>query len=97
MSRSPRRLCPPYGSPNYYRETGLNPPGRTLTAVQIGHLETAFNLLCGKVRDFTHKVGSNAELRGKFVRLALDRLILEDGLDPLVLAQLERSLPSQAK
>jgi hypothetical protein len=90
----PARLYPPFGSPNYYLETGLNPKGVALTEVQVNHLFRAFALLSDKVREFTRKLASAKELRDRDVRRALD-LLLEDGqLDQPLLEALERARSS---
>jgi hypothetical protein len=78
------------GSPGWYRETGINRTGASLTLVQVGHLEKAFYLLCGKVRDFTHKVAGNEELRALSDQRAIDRLLLGGRSDQRFLAELIR-------
>jgi hypothetical protein len=87
---APAKLLPPYGSPGWYRETGLNPKGHSLTVVQVGHLEKAFCLLDEKIRIFTHKVAGTEELRVKSAHSAIDRLLLGGQLDQRLLAELIR-------
>lgn len=91
---APARLCPPYGSPKYYRETGFNPPGVALTEKQVRELDTAFSGLAEKVRRFTKKVAKAKEPRDKDVLLALDLLLSDGRLDPPLLKALERALSS---
>ena len=92
---APARLMPQYGSPKYYRETGYNPPGKSLTKVQVGHIENAFCLYAEKVRIFTKKVANDKGLRGRDVLQAC-RLLVSDGrLDPPVLAGLRREIASR--
>ena len=91
---APPRLLPPIGSPGWYRETGINRGKLSLTAVQIGHLERAFHILCGKIRDFTHKVAGTEELRDRVARRALDRLLILGRLDQNLREELIRAFPS---
>lgn len=93
---APAILCPPYGSPSYYKETGLNSAGATLTAVQVQHLERAFCILAEKISALTLKVAHNEELRDRSVRQALDRLRSDGRLDPRLVALLEQTLSSRA-
>ena len=92
---APARLMPPYGSPKYWRETGWNPPGHSLSLVQVGHIEKAFYLYCGKVHEFTRKLAGIQELRDKHVLLALRRLASDDQLDPTLLEHVKRALASR--
>lgn len=92
---APARLYPPYGSPNYYRETGLNPPGKALTEKQVRELDCAFYQLEKKVRNFTRKLASVGELRDRDARRALDRVVLDDRLDPPLARALRQYLASQ--
>lgn len=88
------RLMPPFGSPKYWRETGINPPGRSLSAVQVGHIEKAFRLYAEKVRAFTLKLARTQELLDKDVSQAM-RLLVSDGrLSQIALAELKHVLAS---
>lgn len=86
------RLFPPYGSPNYYRETGLNPPGKSLNEKQVKELGAAFHQLEKRLRTFIEKVAGNQELRDRDARRALDQLILDGRLDPHLAISLRRLL-----
>lgn len=88
----PARLMPPFGSPKYWRETGLSPLGLSLSEVKVGHIDKAFYLYCGKVSDFTKKVAGNLELRDTNARRALRLLESDDRLSPTLLASLKREL-----
>ncbi len=92
---APARLMPPFGSPKYWRETGLDPPGKSLTTVQVGHIEKAFCLYDEKVRAFTLKLVRTQALLDKDAELAMRRLLLDPRLSPTALAELERVLASR--
>lgn len=91
---APARLMPPFGSPKYWRETGLYPPGVSLTTVQVGHIEKAFCLYDEKVRTFTGKLARTQALLDKDAELAMRRLLHDPRLSPSALAELERLLAS---
>jgi len=91
---APPRLMPPFGSPKYWGETGLNPPGKTLTTAQVGHIEKAFCLYDKKVHTFTVKLVRTQELLDKDAELAMRRLLHDPRLSPSALAELERVLAS---
>jgi hypothetical protein len=86
---------PPYQSPRYWQETGLEPAGLSLTITQVSHIERAFNLYAAKVRAFTLKVGSEEALRDKGVLQALRLLALDGRLDPSLQAAIRRELASR--
>lgn len=90
----PARLMPTIGSPNYWRETGSKPKRKSLTEVQIGHIEKAFHLYSEKVRCFTRKLADVQELRDKDALIALRLLRLDDRLDQSVRVELTRFLAS---
>ena len=46
------KLMPPFGSPNWWAETGSVPPGRTKSPEQMKHLIRAFAIMDGKLRCF---------------------------------------------
>lgn len=91
---APARLMPPFGSPKYWRETGLNPPGQSLTAVQVGHIEKAFCLFADKMRAFTLKVVRTQELQDKDAVQAMRLLALDGRLSPSSLAEIQSVLTS---
>lgn len=91
---APARLCPPYGSPKYYRETGLNPRGVTLTEKQVRKLDAAFYELADKLRAFTRDVAQAEEPRDRDVLLALDLLLSDGRLDQPLLEALKREMSS---
>lgn len=76
------RLVPPYGSPAYFKETGLTPSGDTLQPNQIEHLIVAFNLLALRLTEFAHCLANSEEL----FQLSLARLARQiheyDRIDP---------------
>lgn len=88
---APARLCPPYGSPRYYAATRLTPdPKLFLTVKQVGDLERAFCLLAAALRKFFSELVRDAELSDRDARLALDRLLLDERLNPHLRAELKR-------
>jgi hypothetical protein len=92
---APARLMPPFGSPKYWRETGLNPLGQSLTAVQVGHIEKAFRLYAEKVRSFTLKLVRTQELLDKDAFQAMRLLTLDRRLSSSALEELEHALASR--
>lgn len=88
---APPRLCPPYGSPRYYAATGfVAKPELFLTVKQVLDLERAFCLLAAALREFFNELVRDAELSGRDARLALDRLLLDERLDPPLQAAIAR-------
>lgn len=86
---SPARLCPPYGSPRYYAATGfVRKPELYLTVKQVRDLERAFCLLAAALRKFFNELVRDAELSDRDARLALDRLLSDERLDPPLQAAL---------
>jgi hypothetical protein len=92
---SPARLMPPIGSPGYWRETGYMPKRKSLTAVQVGHLEKAFCLYGDKVHAFTRKLTENQELRDKDAQQAARLLLMDGRLTPNAQEELTHLLAFQ--
>lgn len=76
------RLVPPYGSPGYYRETGISPGTQTLKLLHLTHLEQAFYLLEGKLRDFAYRLASQEELFELYVQRLARRVQAHSKHDP---------------
>lgn len=90
----PARLVPPYGSPGFYRATGLSPEKYTLKPEHIRHLELAFYLLSEKLRGFVQSLARREELFERYVQLQERLLHSLDRTDPTRAERLRRALSS---
>lgn len=91
---TPARLMPTIGSPKYWRETGRNPPGKSLTRIQVGHIDTAFCLFEKKLLAFARKLRDSQELRDKDFQKALRLLLSSRKLSPSAQEELAQLLAS---
>lgn len=90
----PPRLVPPYGSPAYWRETGLGSGKKTLSLTHLSHLEQAFGLMAVKLRNFASDLAHSEELFDIYVRQAADRFRSHSRQDPTRAAKIARALSS---
>lgn len=88
------RLMPPYGSPAWWRETGLRPPGNFLRPMQLVHLERAFKLIDEKLYHFYKALAQRQELTDKYDQLTVRQIRSHDRLDPTRGARIRRALAS---
>jgi hypothetical protein len=76
------RLVPPYGSPGYYRETGVRSGAKTLKLLHLTHLEQAFHLLQSRLRDFAYRLARQDELFELHVQRLARRIRAHSKTDP---------------
>lgn len=76
------------------RETGRSQLGKSLTRIQVGHIETAFCLFEKKIVAFGSKLRDSQELRDKDVQKALRLLVCDVRLSPSVRAEMRHLLRS---
>ncbi len=86
------RLVPPFGSPGYYRETGLQPGKQTLKLLHLDHLEHAFCLLEDKLRDFAYRLARQEELFDIYAHRLVRRIQTHSRQDPTRAARLKLAL-----
>ena len=91
------QLMPPYGSPDWWTETGLRPQGKRKSPEQMRHLVKAFCLLDEKLRSFYKELGLHPRLHGKYDQLTVRQIRTHRRLDPKRAEWIERQLSSQEK
>lgn len=91
------RLMPPYGSPDWWTETGMNPQGKMKTPEQMKHLVRAFCLVDEKLRNFYKELGLHPKLHGKYDQLTVRQIRSHRRLDPKRAEWIEQQLSSAGR
>jgi len=88
------RLVPPYGSPGYWRETGIRPTNQTMKPTHIQHLEMAFYLVSQKLKDYAKSLVQREELYGRSVGLTASLIRSRYDIDPTHAEEIKLRLTS---
>ncbi len=78
----PSQLMPPYGSPAWWKETGLNPDGKAKSAKEIEDCLHSFSLIDEKLRQFHRTLAQHPEMIGKYDQLLVRLIRSHDRLSP---------------
>jgi len=93
----PAKLMPPYGSPGWWAETSINPPGNAKSASQLNHLVLAFSLIDEKLRAFSKMLAQHPRLTDKYDKLTVRLIRSHDRLSPTRGEAIRRALSSPEK
>lgn len=91
------KLMPPYGSPGWWKETGMRPEGKHLEPKQVDELVRAFSGVDEKIRDFYGRLGRHPKLTHKFDELTVRLIRSHRRLSPTRSEWIERELSSPQK
>lgn len=84
----------PYGSPGWYAETSIDPPGKSMTKVHLEHLIQAFLLIDEKLRAFYKCLAQHPRLTDKYDQLTVRLIRSHDRLSPTRGEAIRRALSS---
>lgn len=90
----PAALMPPYGSPGWWAETSISPPGKRLSAVHVQHLCRAFFLVEQRLRDYSKRLAQSPRLSDKYDQLVVRLVRSLDRLNPTRAERIRRDLAS---
>lgn len=88
------RLMPPYGSPGWWKETGMSSPNKAQKPLHIEHLEKAFRLIEERLRAFSKRLAQCPELSDRYDQLLVRLIHSHDRLNPTRGERIRRELAS---